>query len=61
MWGCLRHSGTQTSVCELNRMWPSGQKQPSASPLLAGLWLLQGDQGSPRRRAVGMVGGWGHS
>lgn len=37
---CLRHLGTQTSVCELKSMWPSGQKQPSTSLLLSGLWFL---------------------
>lgn len=37
---CLRHLGTQTSVYELKRVWPSGQKQPSTSPLSSGLWFL---------------------
>ena len=53
--GCLRHSGTQMSLWELKRMWPSGQKQPSASPTLSGLWLLQGDKGRLRGRAVRTV------
>lgn len=32
-------------------MWPSGQKQPSASPTLCRLWLLRGSKGRLR-------GGW---
>lgn len=57
--GCLRHSGTQMSLWELKRRWPSGQKQPSASPVLSGLWLLQGDKGRLRVRAVGTAQAWG--
>lgn len=57
--GCLRHSGTQMSLWELKRMWPSGQKQPSASSTLSGLWLLQGDKGRLRGRTVGTVQAWG--
>lgn len=26
-------------------MWPSGQKQPSASPLFSKLWFLPGQEG----------------
>lgn len=29
-------------------MWPSGQKQPSTSPLFSGICLLQGEGGGPR-------------
>lgn len=53
LWGqggcgrCSPHSRTQTLVCVLKRVCPSGQKQPSASPLPAALWLLQGDKGIP--------------
>lgn len=66
---CLPHSRTQTFVCVLKRVCPSGQKQPSASPSLPVLWLLQGQEGvpwtldpherSPEGRAGGMVEGWG--
>lgn len=38
---------TQTSVCVLKRVSPSGQKQPSASPLPPPLWLLQKKVGGP--------------
>lgn len=44
--GCLQHLGTQMSVWALKRVWPSGQKQPSASPWFSGLWLLQGEEGA---------------
>lgn len=44
--GRLRHWGTQTSALELKRTLPSGQKQPSASPRLGGLWPLGGRKGS---------------
>lgn len=46
--GCLPHSRTQTLVCVLKRVCPSGQKQPSASPLPTSLWRLQGQEGIPR-------------
>lgn len=64
---CLRHSGTQTSVWALKRVWPSGQKQPSASAVLSGLWVLGGGGSpgpAPCGRAVHGAGsgrGWGWS
>lgn len=43
-------------------MWPSGQKQPSASPLLSKLWFLPGQEGvlGPPSMQTVSEGGSGH-